>query len=199
MTVVFLVWSGPLGNVCSRKHDKRGKTKTTKENRRKHPCRLASEKGASEGASELKPHEVPRESKNTKTRRAQNGTPRKHQKKRKTRPKWTMTHMWRGQKNRNKTQKVPVWGVSCDYLICVSQKKRRTNTSSTRNPEEEGTNPKKEDLTRREFIYAVSGATRQNIKAKHRQNTIEKKKTQDQHRRPKTRVRIRKIHSKQQP
>ena len=89
---------GGPSSVRSRKQDKRGKTKTTKENRRKRPCRLASEKGASVGASEFKPHEVSRESKNTKTRRAQNGTPRKHQKRRDARPKWAMTHMRRGQK-----------------------------------------------------------------------------------------------------
>ena len=87
-----------------------------------------------------------------------------------------------GQNKREQEQAKQVRvGVSCYYLICVSSRKKKPRkTTSTKKTEGRENEPQKApDLTSREFFQTLSGANRQQIKQKHReQNQHQKHKTQ---------------------
>ena len=87
-----------------------GEKKNNRKNRPEHPCRLASRKKTSEGASSLKPRKVPRESENRKN------TPERHPDKtperKDARPERVISQARRGQKGKRKRTKKMRCGVS---------------------------------------------------------------------------------------
>ena len=135
----------------------------------KHPCHLASRKkglgrGKRPGESQKRagPRMAPREKRQEAGRTAKKGDE----------PSAV------GQKREQEQQTQVRAGVSCYFLVFVSQKKTNRNTNNVgEKSKEERTNPETADLTSREFFQTVSGATRQNIKPKPKQNTTEKHKT----------------------
>ena len=80
-----------------------------------------------------------------------------------------------GQKRTRKNKTSPCGGVPCYYLSCLSQKKRRRRRRNNQRKKED--NPKTPDLTSREIFKTVSGAKKQMIKQKHRQNSTKTRKT----------------------
>ena len=160
-----------FGEITYSGFQKRAAAKTKGENK----------KPQKEGASELKPA-ISRRIK--KTHGAQNGTRRKHQKQGRT-AKMGHKPTATGQKEKRKRPQQTRVGVSCYYSdICLL--KRTTTTTYLKERERERTKPETENLTWTDFFRTVSGAKRQNIKQKLRQNTTAK--TQDQHRHPKTKI-----------
>ena len=105
------------------------KTKTTERNDHKHPCHLASREKASDGASNLKPPNVPRQSETTQECTRPGMAPRQTRERKDARPKQVITQS--GIKQKKETdQKRAVWGVPCDYLNFISQKKGAHKTTS---------------------------------------------------------------------
>ena len=109
-----------------------------------------------------------------KTRGAKNGTPKKRQEAGRT-AKTGDKPRAAGQK-KEQTKQVRV-GVSCDYLIFLSRKRKKNKNDVDGKPKKERTSPETQDLTLREFFQTVSVANCPHIKQKPKQNITEKPKT----------------------
>ena len=97
-----------------------------KKRQEKHSETLAAsrpKKKASEGASELKPHEFQKIPKNA---RGAEWHPEKTAKKQDARPKRAKQQVRRDKKKQEPTKPLRV-GVSCYYLICISLSKKTKN------------------------------------------------------------------------
>ena len=111
----------------------KGENKNNRKNRPEHPCRLASRKRASEGASSLKPPKYRENPTKTPKRTGPRKAPRQNARK-KGRTARTGNNKCGGDKNKGNRPKRCVRGVPCDYLSCISQK---TETTTTENQERE--------------------------------------------------------------
>ena len=134
---------------------------------------------ASEGASNLKPPNVPRESEKCQNARGPEWHPDKTRERRDARPKQVTTSGGGGKNKEKETdEKGACGGVPCYYLSCLSQKKtERTTTSARKTREGEKKTQKTPDLTSREFFQDSFGNERTKNKTKHRQNSTKKHKT----------------------
>ena len=164
---------GLLEKVCGRKTERNGEKQNKTQEAAKLPCRLASEKKASEEYQE-----------NPKNARGPEWHPAKTPERKDARPKRENKPNAAGTQTRKgrKTQSA-CGGVPCDYLIFLSEKRKRKKKKQKKrrrrrnNQRRKEGNPKTPDLTSREFFKTVSGAKNQKIKQKHRQNSTKKHKT----------------------
>ena len=145
-----------------------GENKNNRKKQPKHPCRLASRERPQKGRASSSPVSTRRI---PKTRGVRNGTPKNHQEARRTAKKGDKPSA----AGKNKTR--ACGGVLLLPELCLLKRneKRKDNKRRRRKkPKGERPNPKKQNLTARDFA-AIFGAKRQNIKQKHKQNSTKKK------------------------
>ena len=163
---------GLLEKVCGRKTERNGEKQNKAQEAKKHPCRLASEKQASEKSRENPkkrpgPRMAPRQNARKKGRTAKTGD----------KPGCGGDTKRKGQKTQS-----ACGGVPCDYLIYLSEKRKRKKKQTKRRhrrktkEERKKTRNTRPDI-KRIFLRQFQGAETRIIKQKHRQNNTKQHTT----------------------